>query len=44
MAATYGVKDLRERFGVGEHAILAWIKTGELIAINVARGRGIRPK
>jgi excisionase family DNA binding protein len=34
---TYSVHDLAERYGVGEHTILAWIKQGELRAINVGR-------
>ena len=41
---TYSVKELQERYGVGEHTILGWIKTGELRATNVARKTGTRPK
>jgi excisionase family DNA binding protein len=41
---TYGIKDLCERFAVGEHTILQWIHRGELRAINVARRPGGRPK
>lgn len=41
---TFGVKDLEERYGVGEHTILAWVKSGELRAVNVARTPGTRPK
>jgi excisionase family DNA binding protein len=37
---TYGVKDLCERYGVGEHTVLAWIRNGELKAINVGRAPG----
>jgi excisionase family DNA binding protein len=39
---TYSVKDLCERFGIGEHTILAWIRCGELRAVNV--GRSLRAK
>ena len=31
------VKQIAERFGVGEHTVLAWLKSGELRAINVGR-------
>ena len=41
---TYGVKDICKRFGVGEHTVLAWIKSGELVAINVSRRLGGRPR
>ncbi len=40
---TYSVKQLGERFHVGEHTVLGWIKTGELQAINVARSLGGKP-
>ena len=29
---TYGIKDLCERYGVGEHTALGWIRSGELNA------------
>lgn len=41
---TFGVKDLQERFAVGEHTVLGWIRSGELQAINVARTGSSRPK
>jgi Helix-turn-helix domain len=41
---TYGVKDLCDRFNVGEHTVLGWIRRGELQAINVARKPTGRPK
>jgi transposase len=41
---TFSVKDLTDRFGVGEHTICEWIRRGELTAINVARKPGTRPK
>jgi transposase len=37
---TYTVHDLQERYGVGEHTILAWIRSGELRAINVGVSPG----
>ncbi len=41
---TYGIKDLTERYAVGEHTVLGWIKRGELKAIDVSRNRIGRPK
>jgi excisionase family DNA binding protein len=41
---TYDVKDLCERFGVGEHTVLGWIRRGELKAINVGRNPEGRPR
>lgn len=41
---TYGIKDICERFAVGDHTVLAWIRRGELKAINVSRKLGGRPK
>lgn len=34
------IRDLCERYGVGEHTVLAWIKSGELRAINCGRRSG----
>ncbi len=31
------VRDLCDRYGVGEDSVLAWIRSGELKAMNVAR-------
>lgn len=36
------VKDLCERYGVNEHTILAWIRTGELRAFSVGRKPGAK--
>jgi transposase len=36
----YSVKQVAERFGVNQHAILGWIAAGELVAVNVARNAG----
>lgn len=41
---TYTVRDLTERYGVGEHTVLGWIKRGELRAIDVSRNRGGKPR
>lgn len=41
---TFGVKDICERFAIGEHTVLGWIRRGELKAIDVSRTRGGRPK
>ena len=41
---TFGIKEIRERYGVGEHTVLGWIRNGELKAIDVSRSKGGRPK
>jgi excisionase family DNA binding protein len=39
------IKQVAERYGVGEHVVLGWIAAGELAAVNVARNRaGERPR
>jgi excisionase family DNA binding protein len=40
MSSTLSVHDLTERFGVSEHTVLAWIRSGELRAVNVGRRPG----
>jgi hypothetical protein len=42
MASTifYGLNDLAERYGTSTETISAWIRTGELMAVNIARRRG----
>jgi excisionase family DNA binding protein len=42
MSSTYSVRDLRERYGVSEHTVLQWIRSGELRAINVGRRPGAK--
>ncbi|MHC4405429.1 MAG: helix-turn-helix domain-containing protein [Planctomycetota bacterium] len=44
MTSTYTVRDLCDRYGVGEHTILGWIRSGELQAIDVSRNRGGKPR
>lgn len=41
---TRSVGDLCDRYSVGEHTVLGWIRRGELKAIDVSRQRGGRPK
>ncbi len=41
---TYGVKGIMDRFAVGEHTVGEWIRRGDLVAINVAKRPGTRPK
>lgn len=41
---TYSIREIRERYGVGEHTVLAWVRRGELRAIDVSRKPGGRPK
>lgn len=36
---SYTVADVARRFGVSLHTVGAWIKSGELKAVNVARSR-----
>lgn len=36
----YSVRDLCERYAVNEHTVLAWIRSGELQAINVGVSPG----
>jgi transposase len=40
---TYSVRQVKERFQVGEHTVLAWIRRGELHAVNVSRTPGGKP-
>jgi excisionase family DNA binding protein len=42
MSSTLSVRDLCERYGVGEHTVLGWIRSGELRAVNVGRRPGAR--
>ncbi|HJZ56251.1 MAG TPA: helix-turn-helix domain-containing protein [Gemmataceae bacterium] len=43
-AESYTVAHIAERYGVSSHTVLAWIDTGELQAVNVARSpRARRP-
>lgn len=41
---TYTVRDLSERYGVGPHTVLGWIRNGLLPAINVARAGSSEPR
>lgn len=36
------VRDLCKRYGVTEHTVLGWIRSGELRAVNVGRQPGAR--
>lgn len=36
------VKEICDRFGVGENTVLGWIRSGELGAINVGRRQGTK--
>jgi excisionase family DNA binding protein len=38
----YTVQDIQERYGVTDHTVLGWIRSGELRAINVGRRPGAR--
>lgn len=42
MSSTLSVRDLCDRYGVGEHTVLGWIRSGELRAINVGRKQGAK--
>lgn len=41
---TYSVKQVAQRYHVGEHTVLGWIEAEELAAVNVARSRATRPR
>jgi excisionase family DNA binding protein len=36
-SSTLSVRDICKRYCVGEHTVLAWIRSGELRAVNVGR-------
>ena len=40
----FTVRDLSERYCVGEHTVLCWIRRGELRAVDVSRNRGGKPR
>jgi excisionase family DNA binding protein len=42
MSSTLSVRDVCERYGVGEHTVLGWIASGELRAVNVGRHLGTK--
>jgi hypothetical protein len=42
MSSTLCVRDLCERYDIGEHTVLGWIRSGELRAINVGRRPGAK--
>jgi excisionase family DNA binding protein len=37
---TYTVQQVADRFSVDEHAVLGWIRSGDLRAVNVGRQPG----
>ena len=41
---THAVRQLSERYSVSQHTILAWIRGGELRAVDVSRNPGGRPR
>lgn len=44
-AAAYSVADVARRFDVGAATVLAWIRSGELLAVNVSRSaRSKKPR
>lgn len=38
------VPQLADEYGVTQHTVLGWIRSGELAAVNVARKSGGRPQ
>jgi transposase len=40
MSSTLSVRDLCERYGVGEHTVLGWLRLGELRGFSVSRRPG----
>lgn len=43
-APAYSPAQVADRFAVGVHVVLAWIKSGNLLAINVASANRQRPR
>lgn len=43
-AAFLSVGDVKRRLGVTDDTVLAWIKSRDLVAMDVSRGRGERPR
>src|SRR5262245_36983341 len=41
-AVTLSVADICERYGVSEHTVLGWIRSGDLKAVNVGRRSGAK--
>jgi transposase len=41
---TSSVRQVAERYTVGQHTVLGWIASGELTAINVARNPAGKPR
>jgi hypothetical protein len=39
---TYTIRDICNRFNVNEHTVTAWIRRGELIAVNVGTAPGLK--
>jgi excisionase family DNA binding protein len=37
MSSTLSVRDVCKRYGVGEHTVLTWLRSGQLRAVNVSR-------
>ncbi len=42
MGSTLSVRDICERYGVSEHTVLGWIRSGELRPVNVGRRLGTK--
>jgi excisionase family DNA binding protein len=42
MSSTHSVRNICERYGVSEHTVLQWIRSGELRAVNVGRRLGAK--
>jgi excisionase family DNA binding protein len=42
MSSALSVRALCERYGVREHTVLGWIRSGELRAVNVGRRPGAK--
>jgi transposase len=42
MPSTFSVRQVAERYAVSEHVVLAWLKSGQLRGINVARQAGAK--
>jgi len=42
MGSTFSVREICERYGVSDNAVILWMRNGELWAINVGRRQGAK--
>ena len=42
MSSTLSVRDVCDRYGVSEHTVLGWLRSGDLMGFNVAQTPGAK--